>query len=55
MTTGAPPNVDEVIFQTIQNADARVSALTTGQADMITEFPKTAVATLLPTTPTSRS
>jgi peptide/nickel transport system substrate-binding protein len=43
---GAPPNVDEVIFQTIQNADARVSALTTGQADMITEFPKTAVATL---------
>jgi peptide/nickel transport system substrate-binding protein len=42
----APPNVDEVIFQTIQNADARVTALTTGQADMITEFPKTAVATL---------
>ncbi len=29
---GAPPNVDEVIFQTIQNADARVSALTTGQS-----------------------
>ena len=43
---GVPPNVDEVIFQTIQNADARVSGLTTGQADMITEFPKTAVATL---------
>ena len=42
----APPNVDEVIFQTIENADARVTALTTGQADMITEFPKTAVATL---------
>jgi peptide/nickel transport system substrate-binding protein len=41
-----PPNVDEVIFQTISNADARVTALTTGDVDAITEFPATAVSTL---------
>jgi peptide/nickel transport system substrate-binding protein len=40
------PNVDEVIFQTYKNADARVAALTNGDIDMITEFPTTAVPTL---------
>jgi peptide/nickel transport system substrate-binding protein len=43
---GEPPFVDEVIFQTISNADARVAALTNEEVDMITEFPATAVATL---------
>ena len=43
---GTPPNVDGVIFQTIDNADARVTALTTGDIDAITEFPATAVSTL---------
>lgn len=41
-----PPNVDEVIFQTISNADARVAALTNGDIDMITEFPLTALSSL---------
>jgi peptide/nickel transport system substrate-binding protein len=41
-----PPNIDGVIFQKIQNADARITALTTGQVDAITEFPATAVSTL---------
>jgi peptide/nickel transport system substrate-binding protein len=41
-----PPNVDGLIFQTIDNPDARVAALTNGDVDMITEFPATAVATL---------
>ncbi|MGH2427576.1 MAG: ABC transporter substrate-binding protein [Candidatus Limnocylindria bacterium] len=41
-----PPNVDEVIFQTYSNADARITALTQGDVDMITEFPATAVSTL---------
>jgi peptide/nickel transport system substrate-binding protein len=40
------PNVDSLIFQTIENPDARVSALTNGDVDMITEFPATAVTTL---------
>lgn len=40
------PNIDEVIFQTISNADARVTALTTGQVDAISEFPATAVPAL---------
>ncbi|MGH2445307.1 MAG: ABC transporter substrate-binding protein [Candidatus Limnocylindria bacterium] len=43
---GTPPNVDGVIFQTIENADARVTALTTGEVDAITEFPATAVSAL---------
>ena len=43
---GTVPNVDEVIFQTFSNADARVAALTNGDVDMITEFPATAVAAL---------
>jgi peptide/nickel transport system substrate-binding protein len=40
------PNVDQVIFQTISNADARVTALTNGDVDAITEFPATAVPAL---------
>jgi peptide/nickel transport system substrate-binding protein len=40
------PIVDEVIFQTYENADARVQALINGDVDMITEFPATAIATL---------
>lgn len=43
---GEAPKVDEVIFQTIENPDARVTALTEGDVDMITEFPPTAVPTL---------
>jgi peptide/nickel transport system substrate-binding protein len=38
-----PPNVDEVIFQTFENQDALVQAIQTGQVDMITEMPNTAV------------
>ena len=41
-----PPNVEGVIFQTIDNADARITALTTGDVDAITEFPATAVSSL---------
>jgi peptide/nickel transport system substrate-binding protein len=41
-----PPNVEGVIFQTIENGDARVTALTTGEVDAITEFPATAVSAL---------
>jgi peptide/nickel transport system substrate-binding protein len=43
---GTPANVDGVIFQTISNADARVTALTTGDVDAITEFPATAISAL---------
>jgi peptide/nickel transport system substrate-binding protein len=43
---GTPPNVDGAIFQTIENPDARVTALTTGEVDAITEFPATAVSAL---------
>src|SRR5687768_6023191 len=43
---GTPPNVDGAILQTIENPDARVTALTTGEVDAITEFPATAVSTL---------
>ncbi|MEO5986849.1 MAG: ABC transporter substrate-binding protein [Candidatus Limnocylindria bacterium] len=40
-------NIDGVIFQTIENPDARATALTTpGGVDAITEFPATAVSTL---------
>lgn len=42
----APPKVDEAIFQTFENNDALVQAIKTGQVDMITEMPATAVATL---------
>jgi peptide/nickel transport system substrate-binding protein len=36
------PNIDEVIFQTISNPDARVAALTNGDIDVLSEFPLTA-------------
>ncbi len=42
--TGA--NVDGVIIETIENPDARITALTTGEIDAVTEFPATAVSTL---------
>ncbi|MEW6400899.1 MAG: ABC transporter substrate-binding protein [Chloroflexota bacterium] len=41
-----PPKVDEVIFQTFDNQDALVQAVKTGQVDMVTEMPNTAVAAL---------
>jgi len=41
-----PPVVDEVIFQTFESQDALVQALRTGQVDMITEMPQTAVESL---------
>lgn len=41
-----PPNVDEVIFQVIENDDARVTALTDGQVDAITDVPETAIPSL---------
>ena len=40
------PNVDEVIFQSYSNPDARVQALINGDIDMIYEFPATAVPAL---------
>jgi peptide/nickel transport system substrate-binding protein len=40
------PNVDEVVFQTFDNQDALVQAIKTGQVDMITEMPATAIASL---------
>lgn len=43
---GNKAKVDEVIFQSFENADALVQGLQTGQMDMITELPKTAVPTL---------
>ncbi len=42
----SPPKVDQVVFQTFDNQDALVQALLTGQVDMITEMPNTAVPTL---------
>jgi peptide/nickel transport system substrate-binding protein len=41
-----PPKVDEVIFQVFANEDALVQAIQTGQVDMISELPNTAMATL---------
>lgn len=41
-----PPKVDEAIFQTFGNEDALVQAIQTGQVDMITEMPSTAVPVL---------
>jgi peptide/nickel transport system substrate-binding protein len=41
-----PPKVDEVVFQTFENQDALVQAIRTGQVDMITEMPNTAVESL---------
>jgi peptide/nickel transport system substrate-binding protein len=40
------PIIDEIVFQTFENQDALVQALRTGQVDMITEMPNTAVASL---------
>jgi peptide/nickel transport system substrate-binding protein len=41
-----PPKIDEIVFQTFDNQDALVQAIITGQVDMITEMPNTAVPTL---------
>ncbi|GAB4578200.1 MAG: ABC transporter substrate-binding protein [Anaerolineales bacterium] len=41
-----PPKVDEIVFQTFENQDALVQAIRTGQVDMITEMPNTAVTSL---------
>lgn len=38
--------IDEVIFQTIENADARVTALTNGEIDLLGEFQVTAIPEL---------
>jgi peptide/nickel transport system substrate-binding protein len=43
---GDVPKIDEVIFQTFESQDALVQAIKTGQVDMITEMPNTAVETL---------
>lgn len=40
------PKVDQLVFQTFENQDALVQAIRTGQVDMITEMPLTAVQTL---------
>lgn len=40
------PKIDGAVFQTFENPDALVQALKTGQVDMITEMPNTAVAAL---------
>lgn len=40
------PKIDGITFQTFENQDALVQALKTGQVDMITEMPNTAVASL---------
>jgi len=41
-----PPKIDEVIFQTFESDDVLVQSLTSGQVDMITEMPATAVESL---------
>ncbi len=43
---GKRAQVSQVIFQSFANADTLVQALQTGQVDMITELPKTAIPTL---------
>lgn len=43
---GKQAQVDELIFQSFGNADTLVQALQTGQVDMITELPKTALPVL---------
>ncbi len=42
----SPPKIDEIVFQTFGNEDALVQALQTGQVDMITKLPNTAVPVL---------
>ncbi|MBI3152507.1 MAG: ABC transporter substrate-binding protein [Chloroflexi bacterium] len=41
-----PPKIDEVVFQTFESQDILVQSLKSGQVDMITEMPATAVETL---------
>ncbi len=41
-----PPKVDEAIFQTFESQDVLVQAIKSGQVDMITEMPATAVEAL---------
>src|SRR5688572_19482906 len=41
-----PPKIDEVVFQTFESQDVLVQSLKSGQVDMITEMPATAVETL---------
>lgn len=41
-----PPKIDEVVFQTFESDDVLVQSLRSGQVDMITEMPATAVETL---------
>lgn len=41
-----PPKIDELIFQTFESPDVLVQSLISGQMDMITEMPATAVETL---------
>ena len=41
-----PPKVDEIIFQTFESQDVLVQAIKSGQVDMITEMPATAVDVL---------
>ena len=41
-----PPQIDGAVFQTFENQDALVQALKTGQVDMITEMPNTAIVAL---------
>ena len=41
-----PPKIDGIVFQTFDNQDALVQALVSGQVDMITEMPNTAVPAL---------
>lgn len=43
---GKQPKIDEIVFQAFSNEDAMVQAIKTGQVDMITEMPLTAVASL---------
>jgi peptide/nickel transport system substrate-binding protein len=43
---GTQAKVDAVVFQTFENQDALVQAIKTGQVDMITEMPNTAIASL---------
>jgi peptide/nickel transport system substrate-binding protein len=40
------PKIDEVIFQTFESNDALVQSIRTGQVDIITEFPATAIDSL---------
>ncbi|NJN79463.1 MAG: ABC transporter substrate-binding protein [Anaerolineales bacterium] len=42
-----PPKIDEVVFQTYESQDVLVQSLKSGQTDMITEMPATAVETLI--------